>query len=300
MGNRDERGRETLPKDIRENWSRAILSSGSATYIIDPGNIGIRSRMMACHWQLLLHTICTRNMRRARSVPSGKLTRRKLWTFTLSETSCRHNGLKTRQFPDDILVIEPWEFTQSSVWRIARNVFKKKRFVRERRQTGLPLHRLEVWLLLARTALLHWSNFKVPNNIGPRLCGDVGHLSTHFFPTIGASQGKEHFDEKSSHPLQALPPASSMWKLDHSSSRKPSTSYTFFFSQMLEPYILWPSLCCPSGTELFHHCFLVTTGVWNFLTFTRCSRCRICVTWWDRWIIICWVCYRELLSVTIW
>ena len=68
---------------------------------------------------------------------------------------------------------------------------------------------------------------------------------------------------------------------------------------MLEPYILWPSLCCPSGTELFHHCFLVTTGVWNFLTFTRCSRCRICVTWWDRWIIICWVCYRELLSVNI-
>ena len=101
------------------------------------------------------------------SVPSGKLSRRKLWTFTLSETGCRHNVFNTGQSTDDILVIERWEFTRSSVWRICRKFFKKKRSVRKRRQGGLPLHWLEVWLLLARTELLYRSTFEVPNDIGP-------------------------------------------------------------------------------------------------------------------------------------
>ena len=159
-----------------------IHSSAIATSIIGHENTGIPSGTMACHWQLLLRIICSRNVRRERSVPSGKFTRRKLWTSTLSETSCRHKGWNTRQSTDDILAIKRWEFTPSWVWRIGRKFFEEED-IRPQKKVGQP-STASIRSLASSTkdSVVTPEQFRSAkqHRAESRLCGDFGHnLSTH-------------------------------------------------------------------------------------------------------------------------
>ena len=162
MGHQNEQGATTVLEDLWQNWYDWF------THQPLPHLLSVMEILAFCQelWHVIGNCCClwyVQGIAEGEIFSEWKIDTKKVMDLHTFQDHLSTQGLEYlpvyRQYPGHKamrvytkLILKDW-----------KKVFEEE----DTHPQSLPLHQLEVWLLLPRISSWHQSNFEVPNNIGP-------------------------------------------------------------------------------------------------------------------------------------